>query len=377
MHAFQTAKRVTVALLVVLAGCGGSGDDGAKPAASAGGSFSAVTAMSAARTSASAVLLADGRVLVAGGANSTSLATTEIFDPATGRWSAGATMTTKHVATTGEFLVRLQDDRILALTGLTAEIYDPVTQQWSAVAPPPGPIAPPFQLLADGRVLTLSLAGTVVHAYDAVRDTWQTWSGFDGRRNFAVARLTDGRVLVSGGRLGTARTATTLLFSPTTGLWQSGPTMSFTRSDHFSFVLNDGRIVVSHGTQDGSTTGLPSEIYDPATNRWSLAGNVIKFDASTIGASCTQLADGSWLVAGGQTPAGASVLDQVPQGLLNETNAEIFDPRTLQWRRATPPPAGLVVPRHHHTATRLRDGRVLIAGGLSGVALPNAEVFRP
>ena len=127
--------------------------------------------------------------------------------------------------------------------------------------------------------------------------------------------------------------------------------------------VNLFRLNFSHGTQDASTNGTPSEIYDPATNRWSIAGNVIKFDNSTAGATCTQLADGSWLVAGGQSAAGNTILDQQPQGLHNETNAEIFDPRTLQWRRATVPVSGLVQPRYHHTAVRLRDGRVLLAGG--------------
>lgn len=370
---------IAVGAALSLAACGGGGSGGSSDIAAAG-SFTLIAPMSVARTSASSALLADGRVLVAGGMSNTGhpLATTEIYNPGTAEWSVGPAMATTRAVTSGEFLVRLNDGRVLALANTSPEIYDPATNRWTPVAAPPGAIAAPFVVLKNGRVVALSLAGTQAYVYDPVANIWQSFGGLDGRRDFAAARLPDGRILVSGGRFGTVRTASTLIFNPGSGQWQAGPVMNVPRMSHFAFALSDGRIVVSHGVPDSLSTSGSAEVYDVATNRWSLAGEVIKFSISTTGATCTQLTNGSYLVAGGQAAAGNTVLDQVPQGQLNETNAEILDPQTLQWHRATAPATGLVQPRHHHTAVRLLDGRVLVIGGTSaGVELASAELFNP
>jgi N-acetylneuraminic acid mutarotase len=93
-----------------------------------------------------AVVLRDGRVLVAGGTAEsggykTELASAEIFDPVLGRWSAVESM---HVARAQHSLTLLDDGRVLAIGGSeynfssstsTAEIFDPHTGRWSVVGP--------------------------------------------------------------------------------------------------------------------------------------------------------------------------------------------------------------------------------------------------
>ena len=81
------------------------------------------------------------------------------------------------------------------------------------------------------------------------------------------------------------------------------------------------------------------------------------------GQSTTQLADGRWLVLGGEGPDGQIA------------GAALVDPQSGV---RTPLTAAMIVPRTDHTATVLADGRVLIVGGrANGAIVGIAEVFDP
>src|SRR5207247_11109408 len=68
-----------------------------------------------ARTSHTATLLLDGRVLVAGGVDSTSyLASAEIYDSATGAWTVTGSLNT---ARSGHRATRLADGSVLVIGG--------------------------------------------------------------------------------------------------------------------------------------------------------------------------------------------------------------------------------------------------------------------
>lgn len=116
----------------------------------------------AVRSQPSMTLLADGRVLVAGGSN---LASAELYDPQTGTWTATGSMAHARQA---HAAVLLRDGRVLVASGFNnvvgevpaAELYDPATGTWSAVAPPLVPRHhASLNLLPDGRAL---LAGGYV-----------------------------------------------------------------------------------------------------------------------------------------------------------------------------------------------------------------------
>ena len=111
-----------------------------------------------------AVLLADGRVLVAGGWYGTSNSdpsheTAEIYDPASNSWAATGSM----AAGRAEYcLVKLADGRVLATGGVdpaykvqaSSELYDPSTGAWTATGSLVTPrMWPAVQVLPDGRVL--------------------------------------------------------------------------------------------------------------------------------------------------------------------------------------------------------------------------------
>src|SRR5215470_6400542 len=97
---------------------------------SATGSMSVVRAFTA-----SATLLKDGRVLVAGGEDfiDGGGTTAELYNPTTGTWSATGSMS---VARFGHTATLLTDGRVLVAggdnSGTSAELYNPTTGTWSA-----------------------------------------------------------------------------------------------------------------------------------------------------------------------------------------------------------------------------------------------------
>ena len=130
----------------------------------------------------SATLLADGKVLVAGGqesgnhpASASASASAELYDPQSGAWSAIQDMLaprTGHMATLlpdGRVLVTGDRGEDLSAVGLeerlrSAELYDPASGTWSATASRLAKGGHTATLLPDGKVLVEG--GTDAELYD-------------------------------------------------------------------------------------------------------------------------------------------------------------------------------------------------------------------
>jgi hypothetical protein len=103
-----------------------------------------------------------------------------------------------------------------------------------------------------------------------------------------------------------------------------------------------------------------TELWDPRTGAWSAGGDMLE---PRLDHTATALLDGRVLVAGGaqmvwatHPGVGSSYANAFPRPV---ATAEIWDPHARQWQ----PVGRLPSPRRLHTATRLRDGRILITGG--------------
>ena len=296
------------------------------------GAFRPTRRMNVARASHTATLLADGRVLVAGGAGASpgdgsDLASAEIFDPQTESWTPAGDMPipgSQYVATL------LADGRVLFTGGgATAELFQPSTGTFTMAAPPSTP------------------SSMIV-----------------GRSYHTATLLADGRVLIVGGssyEQGTVL-AGAELYDPVTGQFSATGSLATERQNHSATLLGDGRVLVAGGS-NAFGDPLSAELYDPASGTFSTAASAW----SALGGPAVRLADGRVFVAG--------------------TIPEIFDPKgaTPVARAATRSDRTFVAaaePVQHrsgHSATRLRDGRVLVAGGFDpedGV-LASAEIFDP
>ena len=183
------------------------------------GDWEATGSMSIGRWNHTATLLPDGRVLVVGGFTARSdgvvslIETCEVYDPETHSWSMTASLpqpTTDHAA------VLLVDGKVLLAGGettggvpiATCALYDPTTGSWTSTASiSDARTDPSLVLLDDGRALVIGgLRGgggdafSACEVYDPDAGTWAATGDLGQTRGVPVAaRLPSGMVLVAGG----------------------------------------------------------------------------------------------------------------------------------------------------------------------------------
>jgi hypothetical protein len=132
------------------------------------------------------------------------------------------------------------------------------------------------------------------------------------------------------------------------------------RSQQTATLLSDGRVLIANSQQGDGT----AELYNASTGRFSPTGSMA---INEWEGTATLLSDGKVLFAGGQ------VLGS--QGYTETASAQIYDPKTGTFSVT----GSMGTARLGHTATLLKDGRVLVIGGQdeSLNALLSAEIYDP
>lgn len=228
-------------------------------------------------------VLADGRILVAGGwyrdggSQFTALRSAEIFDPETATWTTTGLMANARVRVpVGGSAATLADGRVLVISrnadrsaDLSAELYDPASGQWSSAGSPrieAGGLVP----LRDGGALAIS--GT-------------TFGGYPDP-TISLPDPTTGR---------TAR------FDPRSGTWRDAASTLGKFTDRSFVTLADGRVLAAGGQRRNLDPGQPAfvaeaELYDPASDSWVATAPL---PDQRGGATPVLLADGSVVLVGG------------------------------------------------------------------------------
>jgi hypothetical protein len=146
-----------------------------------------------------------------------------------------------------------------------------------------------------------------------------------------------------------------------------GLSLDTARVGHTATLLKDGTVLVAGGAgSQAAAVALDTALrFLPSTREWKPAG---KMKTGREFHTATLLADGRVLVTGGQG-AGGDVRSSVPEGT-PLASAELYDPQVNGWSAAAP----MRQPREAHTATRLKSGKVLVVGGWGEAT---AELYDP
>jgi hypothetical protein len=308
-------------------------------------------------------MLPDGRLLSAGGTLGYNpflgQPDATVFDPKTEQWSFAAKMTHGRWYPS---LISLADGRVLAATGLTEspanphnqtlEIYSAVTDQWQllhfAADFPQLPLYAHLFLLADGRVFfdgghmddELLLEPCII---DLTKNPVQTTPVFGihdrNMRNQSASVLLppaqDQRVMLVGGGPDGKQNKTDAIDSvdivdlkAAHPAFTAAAPLNLPRLHLNAVLLPDRTVFVTGGSlkqEDAPLARLQSEIYDPATDTWTLTGacTVPRLYHSTA----LLLPDARVVTAGGNPEGGKHV--QWNQDPDEEMRIEIFIPPYL------------------------------------------------
>jgi hypothetical protein len=336
------------------------------PTAGPGGVWIPTGAMGTPRSGHAAVRLLDGRVLAVSRDDYPrppfSPATAELYDPASGVWSATGGMLKQQggfpptLLLDGKVLVGHVDEPAADVSTIGAEVYDPEDGTWSATgkmvrgaAVWGADFGSTATLLRDGKVLVAGQGGAQV--YDPGSGSWSATGQMNTpRHSHAATLLRDGRVLAVGGVDGGDRALRSAeLYDPGTGSWTAIANTNFDPpkspgapgwfGSGWSWLLEDGTLLFVRGSGQ-------MENYAPATGLWTPV-----VEPADIGSRVELLPDGTLLMTELRVPNNA---DREPPPCRSAT---LFDPRT-----GSSETASSTLLCRHGSLTLLLDGTVLAAG---------------
>ncbi len=331
---------------------------------------------------------ASGDVLLTGGVtvgpNGTAKPTgnTEFYHVTTQQWMTGCPSKNAHEegqlmlwpSAEGMKLIEIGGDNVRDVISNKTDAYDPTTGIFKNGPGVPTPLEDFAAVsLADGSVMVIggfkngnrqpalnTAAILGVRSWKRVKAKMTTPRG-----GLCAAKLTNGQVLIVGGIADRENAVAPNVLSsaerydPITQTFTlTAQPLNVARTFAQCTLLQDGKVLITGGTDGRGNASNSAEIYDPATDAFTVTTgpmNEPRFDHTA-----TLLPDGTVLVAGGGS------------GVSN--TAEIFDERTRTFTAL-----GLMNDiRDQASATLLGNGTVLIAGGITSTgALNTAEIYDP
>lgn len=237
-------------------------------------------------------------------------------------------------------------------------------------------------LLDDGRVLIIE-GTTMARNYEGDTKSAEIYNPETkkfkpvGNLNeflseFTAIKLSNGKVLIIGGRRGNQSVRGTELYNPKTEKFEAGPDMNFSRMEHTATLLKNGNVLIVGGKEMDLKRKKPpcasiiiqNELYDPKTNKFSIISglNIPRFKHSAA-----LLNDGRVLILGG-------VGDSPNFPVLS--SAEIYNPKINKFELA----GNMNIERKKPNLYVLKNGDVIISGGYDNIKRRWAreiEIYNP
>jgi len=212
------------------------------------------------------------------------------------------------------------------------------------------PAALRWSIEASEGIASVRVRGALVEALDTaghvvVRTTELFAVDSKGTRRAPLLSLTGGdRRYVLTSTLDTRGLVAPIVHDP---VWLAGPVMEFARSGHRAVVGAEGKVYVT----GGGVTAL--EVFDPATN-----GFTTKASAASMPTECTAA-----VATGGKIRVVGA-----------DESVNTYDIATNAWTAG----AAGSTPRYGAITVTLTDGRVIVAGGISGtVQVKTTDMYDP
>jgi len=313
----------------------------------AGGKFVSTGSMTVGRALHGVALLPDGKVLVAGGvSNYMDVATAEIYDPSTGKFtSTGSMSDARQFCGLGNHPVTLPNGQVLVAGGYngevlaSAELYDENSEGFSPTGSMSiGRWCPAVALLKTGKVLVAGgydSNGTYqssAELYDPKSGKFSATGSMTTARDSAMATvLENGKVLIVGGS-NPNQLSSAEVYDPASGKFKATGSLPAVITWPFlgTALLTNGKVLVT-----GFAQGSAAQLYNPKSGKFSSTG---KENFSDVGDTDIALKTGD-------------VINIGPAGYLYVAEKHNFV-------------AGPTMIADYSSAIRLKNGRVLVCGGL-------------
>lgn len=245
--------------------------------------WSSTGSMNVAREEFAAVLLSNGKVLVVGGMRrapgTTHLASAEIYDPSTGVFTSVNSMPQERSTA---IAVALSNGKVLVAGGYnsnnghmkSALLFDPSLNTWTALSSQMNTVhygGAASVLMNDGRVIigggwSPSAGVAAIEVFNPSNNTFASAASLPsfsfGRGGVTGHLLNSGLVVFFGGSSGVGNLAdTAVLYDPVSNTMTAEVnTMRWWRYQQASAKLNDGRVIIIGGNSSNRTA---ADVYAP------------------------------------------------------------------------------------------------------------------